>query len=672
MTEDVFGIVGTTQGGGAFRVERAVAEGGFSVIYRAQHGAFRAPVALKCLKVPGDLSAAERAAYLEKFREEAELLFRLSASIPEVVRPLHVDQLTLGDGRFVPFLALEWLQGEALDEIIDKRRRSGQAPMGLFKLVKLLGPVARGLARAHRFPGPAGTVSIVHLDIKPQNLFVASVHGADLVKILDFGIATAIIAAERGAGLSPDVTSESAFTPRYAAPEQWEPERLGKVGPWTDVWGLAITMVEALSGRAVFEGSTDEIHTAVFDESRRPTPRALGVVLADDAEAAFQRALVMDPKRRTRTVEALWTELEAALRLPPSFRRRDGRRDSSAVIAAPGRSASGRPLAREEPASHPMPAEDAHRHSWLPVSGAEPPRSPPRGLVPSLSGPAPAPASLEPPSPPRPAAAPRAAAAAPGTEVASPGAAGLAATGATPAPAGDAITVLEAELPLVPELDLPFSARSLELPAPPSIDPVSVGSVDPASMRGHGELDTDPPPARGARPAAGAARRPAAGDGAAGARTASLGAPASADASSTAGNKGRLEGFSEPPPPSSPLELAGDGAPAVARAPRSSTMRAAVAAQESAPPRPRRPTPARSQAPITLAPPSRTGGLRRVLRLPVQLMALGLAIAITDAVITRAGAIALQIGPLRPMWLGGLVFVAGAVMAFWRLSADDA
>jgi hypothetical protein len=88
--------------------------------------------------------------------------------------------------------------------------------------------------------------------------------------------------------------------------------------------------------------------------------------------------------------------------------------------------------------------------------------------------------------------------------------------------------------------------------------------------------------------------------------------------------------------------------------------------------RPRRPTPPPSQAPITLAPPSRTGGLRRVLRLPLQLMALGLAIAITDAVITRAGAIPLQIGPLRPMWLGGLVFVAGAVMAFWRLSADDA
>jgi len=86
-------------------------------------------------------------------------------------------------------------------------------------------------------------------------------------------------------------------------------------------------------------------------------------------------------------------------------------------------------------------------------------------------------------------------------------------------------------------------------------------------------------------------------------------------------------------------------------------------------PRPKRGAP--SQAPITLAPPSRTGGLRRVLRVPLQLMGLGLAIAITDVLIARAGGIALAIGPLRPMYIGGLVFVAGAVMAFWRMSADD-
>ena len=58
MVEDVFGLIGTVQAG-TFRVEQAVAEGGFGVVYRAHHTAFRAPVALKCLKVPRSLSAAD-------------------------------------------------------------------------------------------------------------------------------------------------------------------------------------------------------------------------------------------------------------------------------------------------------------------------------------------------------------------------------------------------------------------------------------------------------------------------------------------------------------------------------------------------------------------------------------------------------------------------------------
>src|SRR3954462_7260457 len=99
--EDVFGIVGTTQAGN-FKIERVVAEGGFGVVYRAQHGGVRAPVALKCLKIPEELSRMQREGFLEKFREEGELLFRLSAAIPEVVRPLNIDVLKLEDGRFVP------------------------------------------------------------------------------------------------------------------------------------------------------------------------------------------------------------------------------------------------------------------------------------------------------------------------------------------------------------------------------------------------------------------------------------------------------------------------------------------------------------------------------------------------------------------------------------------
>ncbi len=114
-----FGIVGTTQG--AFKVERVVAEGGFGVVYRAYHEAFRAPVALKCLKVPATLPEQLRVQFLDKFREEAELLFRLSAAIPAVVRPLHHDVISAATGAFVPFIALERLEGRTLASHIASR-----------------------------------------------------------------------------------------------------------------------------------------------------------------------------------------------------------------------------------------------------------------------------------------------------------------------------------------------------------------------------------------------------------------------------------------------------------------------------------------------------------------------------------------------------------------------
>ena len=352
---DVFGIVGTTQAGN-FHVERVVAEGGFGVVYRAQHGAFRAPVALKCLKIPEQMTKQQRAIFLEKFREEAELMFRLSAAITEVVRPLHVDVLQLPDGRFVPFLALEWLEGESLDGIITRRREQGQAPLGLHKVVKMLRPVASALARAHRFPGPQGAVSIIHRDLKPENIIVASIGGSESMKILDFGIAKAKRAASQAAGRITGRTLEedesASFTPAYGAPEQWSPKTYGETGPWTDVWGLALTAVEALCGTPPIDGDTYVMRRACLDDKRRPTPRNLGADVPAEVERVFERALAIDPRKRFKDIEGFWSELEIAIGLPPSLRTRDARREPSeqpdVEALGAGLTATGQRLAKIE------------------------------------------------------------------------------------------------------------------------------------------------------------------------------------------------------------------------------------------------------------------------------------------------------------------------------------
>ncbi|AUX23182.1 protein kinase [Sorangium cellulosum] len=354
MADDVFGIVGTTQAGN-FHVEQVVAEGGFGVVYRAIHAGFRAPVALKCLKVSEAKTPRERQLFLEKFREEAQLLFRLSASIPEVVRPLHVDVLHLKRGEFVPFLALEWLDGESLDRVIDRRRLHGEAPIPLHKLMKMMRPIAQAIARAHRFPSPGGTVSIIHRDLKPENIFITNQEGVERLKILDYGIAQAKSLAEQAVGRVTNGDPLNAFSPAYGAPEQWAPKRFGQTGTWTDVWGLALTMVEALVGRQVIEGEAQAMMGTALDVKRRPTPRTEGLGIAPEVDAVFERALAVSPRDRTRDIETFWSELEAALGLAPTFGPRGSALDDAYAASPPPPSSSMRA---------PGPAKHA-AHVWL-------------------------------------------------------------------------------------------------------------------------------------------------------------------------------------------------------------------------------------------------------------------------------------------------------------------
>ncbi|MEM9693943.1 MAG: serine/threonine-protein kinase, partial [Myxococcota bacterium] len=321
MVEDVFGIVGTTLAG-TFHVEEVIAEGGFGVVYRAEHVAFRAPVALKCLKVPGTVNSTQSETFVENFREEAEILFHLSAQIPEVVRPLHADAMTTEDGVFVPYLAMEWIEGKPLDSIVIIREQDGLAPLGLRKVVRMLSPIAHALSRAHRFQVPGGAVvSVTHCDLKPENIVITEKDNPVRAKILDFGIAKARDTMRQRVGRITASEDSRPFTPSYGAPEQWVPKRYGQTGPWTDVWGMALTMVECLIGNPPIDGEMHAMMGTALDKSRRPTPGGEGVVIGEAAERVMTRALAVDPRERYQDIEEFWTAIEAAAGLPSSFAR---------------------------------------------------------------------------------------------------------------------------------------------------------------------------------------------------------------------------------------------------------------------------------------------------------------------------------------------------------------
>jgi len=316
MTEDRFAIVGKVVAR-TYRVETVVAEGGFGVVYRADHKGFRAKVALKCLKIPTTFNEVERQNFLEQFRSEAEVLFRLSSHNAHIVRPLHVDAFHTDDRQLVPFLALEWLEGRTLGALIAARARVGKAPLSLERVVRLLTPVAQALVFAHNLPdGPGKFLCVVHRDLKPENIFITRVGDEDVPKVLDFGISKAKSTAGQHAGQMSQLTSAvSAFSPAYASPEQWSPKRLGQTGPWTDVWGLALTVVETAKGADVIEGDQAEMMATILDPARRPSPRAEGLTVSDSVEAVFQRALAVDPRERYQAVGEFWDDLTLALGL---------------------------------------------------------------------------------------------------------------------------------------------------------------------------------------------------------------------------------------------------------------------------------------------------------------------------------------------------------------------
>jgi serine/threonine-protein kinase len=122
----------------------------------------------------------------------------------------------------------------------------------------------------------------------------------------------------------------SSFTPPYGAPELWRPKLFGQTGPWTDVWGLALTMVEVMAARPIIDGDQAAMMGTALDSRRRPTPRTEGVDVSDEVEEVFERALALDPRERQPDAGAFWDELLDALGEKPA-RPRDARQERGTV-----------------------------------------------------------------------------------------------------------------------------------------------------------------------------------------------------------------------------------------------------------------------------------------------------------------------------------------------------
>lgn len=179
--------------------------------------------------------------------------------------------------------------------------------------------VALQLTRAlHAIHG----VNIVHRDLKPQNIMLVERSSLDeLVKVLDFGIASLKTADEDLADVELTGARMVLGTPPYMSPEQTymrsDRERLGlEVDPRSDIYSLGVILYEMAAGRRPFSGDAHDIVVAHRLTRPMPLERMVGVSVPRPFADLVMRCLAKDPKERPDSAKDLAQELKGMEHLP--------------------------------------------------------------------------------------------------------------------------------------------------------------------------------------------------------------------------------------------------------------------------------------------------------------------------------------------------------------------
>jgi serine/threonine protein kinase len=315
MDRDPFDLVGDVLDG-QFRVDSFAGEGDLSVVYKGHHIGVDAPVAIKCLNLPETLDAALARPLVAGFNEASRIHYRLARGNLHIAQTIASGStLVPRTGMSVPYLVREWFEGESLASDLRRRRGEKQSGRPVDEAISLLETAFDAIGYAHE-------QGDVHLSINPSNLFVVQRKGktpSPSLKVLDFGVARTMNDFGGGfPGASRSAAGLRLLFPAYAAPEQLD-RAVGEPGPWTDVYALALVMMEVLSDRAVMsEAETGAVVERALADERRPTPQSHGLTLPVSIDRALTRAVARLPERRQKNAGELWRDLKATARTSSS------------------------------------------------------------------------------------------------------------------------------------------------------------------------------------------------------------------------------------------------------------------------------------------------------------------------------------------------------------------
>jgi len=302
---------------GAYTLLSQIGLGGMGTVWLAERsdGRFERRVAVKFLQF-----AMTSGVGADRFKREGKILGQLSH--PHIAELMDAGLTPNGE----PYLVLEYVEGQQIDEYCDQRKLDVEARVRLFL------DVASAVAHAH-------ANLIVHRDIKPSNVLVRS---DGQVKLLDFGIAKLLAEDANPSATLITIEGRGAMTPQFAAPEQVTG---GAITTATDVYGLGVLLYLLLTGQHPAGQklhSTADLVKAIVDtepprpsnaiphteangmaEKRTATPERLRRQLRGDLDTIVRRALKKNPTERYSSVTAFADDLRRYLKHEPISARPD-------------------------------------------------------------------------------------------------------------------------------------------------------------------------------------------------------------------------------------------------------------------------------------------------------------------------------------------------------------
>ena len=268
---------------GRYEVTGTLGFGAMGAVYQAFDPIIKRALAIKTIRLDIPRQSPQHAVFIERFYQEARISGTLS-------HPNIVTLFDIGEEKGVPFLAMEFVEGQTLSELLDQGVRFEPE-----RVVALVSQVASALDYAH-------SQGVIHRDIKPSNLIVQE---GDKVKVSDFGIAKLV---------DQEITQTGALlgTPSYMSPEQAMGEPLdGR----SDIFSLGVCAFEMLSGEQPFPGNnvTSILYRLVHVDPVEPANLEMSGVVPHRWREVFHKVLAKKPDGRHQKATEFVQALEACL-----------------------------------------------------------------------------------------------------------------------------------------------------------------------------------------------------------------------------------------------------------------------------------------------------------------------------------------------------------------------